>query len=105
MQLRFDCRYCRNGLEQGDTGRDMFIRTLDGLLAEILRVEIEGMADVGTCKFLIVRSGSRRGDKLLLLVCTMAPFPSKEVGNVSLVMPDLKLLFATRSLTKGCSIS
>lgn len=39
-------------------------------MAEILRVEIEGMADVGTCKFLIVRSGSRRGDKLLLLVCT-----------------------------------
>jgi len=92
-----DCLYCRSGLEQGETGRDIFIRILDGLLhitisllhnetdvisdnpdrrrtyiASILRFDVEGMGDVGPGKFLLITvSGSLRGDKLLYdeIVC------------------------------------
>lgn len=34
-------------------------------MAEILEVDIEGMADCGPGKFLVLSSGALRGDKLL----------------------------------------
>jgi hypothetical protein len=70
---------------------------LDGLIAAILRFDVEGMGDAGSGKFLLITvSGSLKGDKLLydeiaMLVCAMVFFPSVEVGNTSLVMPDLEL--------------
>jgi hypothetical protein len=33
-QLQLDCLYYQSGLDQGETSRDMFIRTLDGFLDE-----------------------------------------------------------------------
>jgi len=82
----------------------MFIRTVDGFNAVILRFDVEGMGDVGPGKFLIMISGSLKGDKLLydeVAIFTMLFFPSVEVGNISLVMPDLELLAVAWSLTKG----
>jgi hypothetical protein len=55
------------------------------------------MEDAATGKFLIPRLVSRRGDKLLYddkatLVFTVVLLLPLEVGNISLVMPDLELL-------------
>jgi len=77
------------------------------LRAAILRFDVEGMGDVGPGKFLLnTVSGSLRGDKLLydeiaMLVCATVFFPSVEVGNTSLVIPDLELRNVEWSLTKG----
>jgi hypothetical protein len=88
----------------------MFMRTLDALIVVILRVDIAGMEDAATGKFLIPRLVSRRGDKLLYddkatLVFTVVLLLPLEVGNISLVMPDLELLTDAWSLTQGCSIN
>lgn len=88
-----DCLNCRNGLEQGDTGRDVFVLTGIGLLD----VCGEGTAVENPPKSLALSPISLRGAILLLdenSLLDIACLPSAGAGNAFLNALDLAALTA-----------
>jgi hypothetical protein len=89
----YDAPFCRNGLEEGDTGNDVIVLVLSlGLIRALGTVNLEVSSLAKEVSFILQECISKAVGVRL---------PSKEHGNASRVIPALEARDIVWFLTKG----